>query len=135
MTDHFYWIWLIFLLFPLARVVQRYIRKRNMQNYNKSPEKHVGMQFEKTSTNTIEKPVRNLARPETKDMLVLGELNRGAKNFETIQKITGLEHDELISILDDLEKRGLMRVEQKSGLLGPKVELYATDKGFKEYYS
>ena len=134
MTDHFYWIWLIFLLFPLARVVQRYIRKRNMQDYNKSTEKDVGMQFEKT-TNTIEKPTRNLARPETKDMLVLGELNRGSKNFEKIQKITGLKRDELISILDDLEKRGLMRVEQKSGLLGPKVELYATDKGFKEYYS
>lgn len=135
MTDHFYWIWLIFLLFPLARVVQHYIRKRNMQNYNKSPEKRVEMQFEKTSTNTIEKPVRNLARPETKDMLVLGELNRGAKNFEKIQKNTGLERDELVSILDDLEKRGLMRVEQKSGLFGSKVELYTTDKGLREYYS
>jgi DNA-binding HxlR family transcriptional regulator len=133
MTDHFYWIWLIFLLFPLTRVIQHYIRKRNMQNYNKSPEKRVGMQFERT--NTIEKPVRNLARPETKDMLVLGELSRGTKSFEKMQKITGLERDELISIFDDLEKRGLMRVEEKSGPFGPKVELYATDKGFKEYSS
>ncbi|KKM03642.1 hypothetical protein LCGC14_1772370 [marine sediment metagenome] len=135
MTDHFYWIWLIFLMIPLVRVIQRYIRKRNDPNYNKSSEKRVEMQLEKTSTNTIEKPVRNLARPETKDMLVLGELNRGVKSFEKIQKIIGLKHDELISILDDLEKRGLMRVEEKSGPFGPKVELYATDKGFKEYYS
>jgi len=135
MTDHFYWIWLIFLMYPLARVIQRYMRKRNMPDYNKSSEKRVEMQLEKTSTNTIEKPVRNLARPETKDMLVLGELNRGVKNFEKIQKIIGLERDELISILDDLEKRGLIRVEEKSGPFGPKVELYATDKGFKEYYS
>ena len=133
MTDHFYWFWLIFLMIPLARVIQGYIRKRNNPDYNKSSDKRVETQFERT--NTIEKPVRNLARPETKDMLVLGELNRGVKKFEKIQKITGLEHDELISIFDDLEKRGLMKVEKKSGPFGPKVELYATDKGFKEYYS
>ena len=134
MTDHFYWIWLIFLMIPLVRVIQRYMRKRNPDYYTSS-EKRVGMQLEKTSTNTIERPVRNLTRPETKDMLVLGELNRGVKSFEKIQKIIGLKRDELISILDDLEKRGLMRVEEKSGPFGPKVELYATDKGFKEYYS
>jgi len=110
------------------------MRKRNPDYYTSS-EKRVGMQLEKTSTNTIERPVRNLARPETKDMLVLGELNRGIKNFDKIQKIIGLERNELISILDDLEKRGLMRVEEKSGPFGPKIELYATDKGFKEYYS
>ncbi len=133
MADHFYWFWLIFLMIPLSRIILRYIRKRNNPDYNKSSEKRVGMQFERT--NTTERPVRNLARPETKDMLVLGELNRGVKKFEKIQKITGLKHDELISIFDDLEKRGLMRVEEKSGPFGPKVELYATDKGFKEYYS
>ncbi len=135
MSDHFYWIWLIFLMIPLVRVIQGYIRKRNNPDYYTSSEKRVEMQLEKTSTNTIEKPVRHLARPETKDMLVLGELNRGVKSFEKIQKIIGLKRDELISILDDLEKRGLMRVEEKSGPFGPKIELYATDKGFKEYYS
>jgi len=72
---------------------------------------------------------------ETKHLLVLERMNRGAKNFEKIQKITGLERDELASILEDLEKRGLMIVKQKSGLFGPKVELHATDKGIKEYYS
>ncbi len=135
MSDHFYWIWLIFLMIPLVRGIQRYIRKRNNPDYYTSSEKCVEMQLEKTSTNTIEKPVRNLTRPETTDMLVLGELNRGVKSFEKMQKIIGLKRDELISILDDLEKRGLMRVEEKSGPFGPKVELYATDKGFKEYYS
>jgi hypothetical protein len=135
MSDHFYWIWLIFLMIPLVRVIQRYIRKRNNPDYYTSSEKRVEIQLEKTSTNTIEKPVRNLARPETKDMLVLGELNRGVKSFDKIQKIIGLERNELISILDDLEKKGLMRVEKKSGPFGPKIELYATDKGFKEYYS
>jgi DNA-binding HxlR family transcriptional regulator len=68
-------------------------------------------------------------------MQVFEALNYGAENFEKIQKITGLKHDELASILEDLEKRGLMKVEEKSGLFGPKVELYLTDKGIKEYNS
>jgi DNA-binding HxlR family transcriptional regulator len=68
-------------------------------------------------------------------MQVFEALNYGAGNFEKIQKITGLERDELVSILDDLEKRGMMKVGEKSGLFGPKVELYLTDKGIKEYNS
>ena len=135
MTDHFYWIWIIFLMFPLIRIIQRYLRKRNMQNYPQSSEKHLEMQLQTNSSETIDAPRRNLTKPETKDMLVLGELNRGAKNFETIQKITGMERDKLISILDDLEKRGLMRVEKKSGFFGTKIVLYVTDQGFQVYYS
>ena len=73
--------------------------------------------------------------PETKHLLVLERMNRGAKKFEKIQKITGLERDELASILEDLEKRGLMKVEEKSGLFGPKVELYLTDKGSAKIHS
>jgi len=135
MTDHFYWIWIIFLMFPLIRIIQRYLRKRNMQNYTQPSEKHLEMQLQTNPSETMGTPRRNLARPETKDMLVLGELNRGAKSFETVQKITDLKRDELISILDDLEKRGLMRVEKKSGFFGTKIVLYVTDKGFKVYYS
>ena len=96
------------------------------------------MQF-KTNSSKIETPRQNLLepepKPETKDMQVFEALNYGAENFEKIQKITGLKHDELASILEDLEKRGLMKVEEKSGLFGPKVELYLTDKGIKEYNS
>ena len=72
---------------------------------------------------------------ETKHLLVLEIMNRGVKKFENIQEIAGLERDELVSILDDLEKRGLMIVETKSGLLGTKVELYATDKGSAKIHS
>ena len=135
MADHFYWIWIIFLLFPLARIIQRYMRKRQIQNSPESSEKHIEMQFKTNQSETINAPQRNLAKPETKNMLVLGELNRGIKNFQKMQKNTGFKREELISILDDLEKRGLMRTEQKSGLFGPTVLLYATDEGFKEYYS
>ena len=140
MTEHFYWIWAIFFIIPLVSIIRRYLRKRNMQNFGKSSEQYHQMQF-KTNLSEIETPRRNFlepepeSKPETKDMQVLGELNRGVKNFENIQKITGFKHDELSSILEDLEKRGLMKVEEKSGLFGPKVELYLTDMGFKEYYS
>ena len=138
MTEHLYWIWAIFFIIPLVSIIRRYLRKYNMQNFNKSSEKRYEMQF-KTNSSKIEIPRRNLLEPEpkseTKDMQVFEVLNYGAENFEKIQKITGLEHDELVSILDDLEKRGLMIVKQKSGLFGPKVGLYATDKGIKEYYS
>ena len=140
MTEHFYWIWAIFFIIPLVSIIRRYLRKRNMQNFSKSSEQYHEMQF-KTNSSRIETPRRNLLEPEpepkhkTKDMQVFDVLNYGAENFEKIQKITGLEHDELVSILDDLEKRGLMIVKQKSGLFGPKIELHATDKGIKEYYS
>jgi len=140
MTEHFYWIWAIFFIIPLVSIIRRYLRKRNMQNSSKSSEQHHEMQF-KTNSSRIETPRRNLLEPEpepkhkTKDMQVFDVLNYGAKNFEKIQKITGLEHDELVSILDDLEKRGMMKVEEKSGLFGSKIELYPTNKGIKEYYS
>ena len=140
MTEHFYWIWAIFFIIPFISIIRRYLRKRNVQNFSKSPEQYHEMQFQ-TNSSKIETPRRNLLEPEpkpkheTKDMQVFDVLNYGAENFEKIQKITGLKHDELVSILDDLEKRGLMIVKQKSGLFGPKVELHATDKGIKEYYS
>jgi len=140
MTEHFYWIWAIFFIIPFISIIRRYLRKRNTQNFSKSPEQYHEMQFQ-TNSSKIETPRRNLLEPEpepkhkTKDMQVFEALNYGAGNFEKIQKITGLKHDELVSILDDLEKRGLMIVKQKSGLFGPKVELHATDKGIKEYYS
>ena len=134
MTEHFYWIWAIFFIIPFISIIRRYLRKRNMQNFSKSSEQYHEMQF-KTNSSKIETPRQNLLepepepKPETKDMQVFEALNYGAENFEKIQKITGLKHDELASILEDLEKRGLMKVEEKSGLFGPKVELYLTDKG------
>jgi len=68
-------------------------------------------------------------------MLVLGELNHGTKNFDVLQKRLGIDNETLNSVLEDLENEGLMRVEQKQGLLGPKVELYPTEEGVKKYYS
>ena len=146
MTEHFYWIWAIFFIIPFISIIRRYLRKRNTQNFSKSPEQYHEMQFQ-TNSSKIETPRRNLLEPEpepklepepkhkTKDMRVFEVLNHGVGNFEKIQEITGLKHDELVSILEDLEKRGMMKVEEKSGLLGSKIELYPTKKGIKEYYS
>ena len=140
MSEHFYWIWAIFFIIPLVSIIRRYLRKRNMQNFSKSSEQYHEMQF-KTNSSKIETPRQNLLEPEpepkheTKDMQVFEVLNYGAGNFEKIQKTTGIKHDELVSILEDLEKRGMMKVEEKSGLLGSKIELYPTKKGIKEYYS
>ena len=144
MTEHFYWIWAIFFIIPFVSIIRRYLRKRNMQNSSRDPEQYHEMQFQ-TNSSKIETPRRNLLEPEpepklepkhkTKDMRVFEVLNHGVGNFEKIQEITGLKHDELVSILEDLEKRGMMKVEEKSGLLGSKIELYPTKKGIKEYYS
>ena len=99
---------------------------------------------------TSEPPVTERTRPEpehepepeskheTRDKQVLlsflssRTLKRGARNFEDVQKITGLERGELVSILKDLEDRRLIKVEEKSGLFSHKVELYITDKGLKK---
>jgi len=140
MTEHFYWIWAIFFIIPFISIIRRYLRKRNVQNFSKSSEQYHEMQF-KTNSSKIETPRRNLLEPEpepkheTKDMQVFEVLYYGAGNFEKIQKITGIKHDELVSILEDLEKRDMIKVEEKSGLFGSKIELYPTNKGIKEYYS
>jgi len=140
MTEHLYWIWVIFFIIPLVSIIRRYLRKRNMQNFSKSSEQYHEMQF-KTNSSKIETPRRNSPelepepKHETKDMQVFEALNYGAGNFEKIQKITGLDHDELVSILEDLEKKDMIKVEEKSGLFGSKIELYPTNKGIKEYYS
>ena len=44
-------------------------------------------------------------KPATKNMLVLGEIHRGRRTFESIKKNTGLNNNELDSILNDLEKK------------------------------
>ncbi|MCH7877274.1 MAG: hypothetical protein IIA20_03450 [Thaumarchaeota archaeon] len=68
-------------------------------------------------------------------MQVLGELNRGVKDFNKIQKNLDMDNQKLEKILKDLEEQKLMKVVKKKGFSGIKVELYATDEGFKRYYT
>jgi len=69
---------------------------------------------------------------EPKDIIVLGAIRAGIKKFDKIQKIRHIEPEELNSILKQLENRGFIRVEEKKGLLGMKVEIVVTEKGSKE---
>jgi predicted Rossmann fold nucleotide-binding protein DprA/Smf involved in DNA uptake len=147
MEADFSWIYLIiFLMIPLARILPRVLKKLKSgnsesqeipqrqfeSNFNRY-EDQSDKQFESNSTE-YQEPSKS-SKPQTKNMLVLGELHRGVKQFEDIQKNTGLTTEELNSILEDLENNGLMKAQQKSGLFGMKTELVPTDKGFKEYYS
>lgn len=69
---------------------------------------------------------------EPKDVMVLGAIKSGAKTFDKIRKTTKIDPKELNEILERLEKRELIRVQQKKGFFGPKVEISVTDKGTKE---
>ena len=69
---------------------------------------------------------------EAKDLIILGAINNGAKQFNKISKITKIKPDELNRILEKLENRGFIRVEEKKGWLGKKIELNITEKGSNE---
>ncbi len=134
------WIFVFFAVMIAARVVPRMLRQRKMN-------------FEKSNVVASERPFLNEpkmqpfvkeakeqsfskeTKPESKEMLVLGQINRGYKTFSEIRKKTGFDSEELNSILDDLEKRGLMKIQKKNGLLGIKVELLPTEKGYLEFDS
>jgi hypothetical protein len=133
MASDYSWIYLaIFLIIPLSRIIPRLLAKKRMKNNTSEiiQEKQIQPSFDKYSREPqreFSKPQREFSKPQTKNMLVLGELNRGSKTFESIQKNTDLDNKEL--------KNGMLKVHQKQGLLGPRIELYLTDKGFKEYNS
>ena len=107
--------------------------KRRMQNNSSQTiqEKQFQSDFKPYSKPAQSQP----DKPQTKEMRVVRELNIGSRTFEKIQKNTGIEAKELDSILSSLEKNGTLKVMKKQGMLGPKIELFLTDKGFKEYFS
>ncbi len=136
MAEHgFMWIYLIFFLIPLARIIPRLVRKWQKRNNTFSES-----QFSPSNSGTEQKQEsfqrqESLEKPQNKEMKVLGELNKGVKDFNKIQKNLNIHNQELETILKDLENKKLMKVVKKSGLVGTKVELYPTEKGFKKYYS
>jgi len=143
--EGFSWIYLIFFLIPLARIVPRLVRKWRKgkdvdenQFIQSNPEiEKMPDTFERANSfekiEPFEKP-KSDGKPQNKEMQVLGELNKGIKDFNKIQKNLGINNQELEGILKDLEDQGLMKVVKRGGLVGTKVELYPTDEGFKRYY-
>jgi len=69
---------------------------------------------------------------KSKDIIILGAIQAGIKKFDKIQKITQIEPEELNSILEHLENSEFIRVVEKNGLLGKKIEIIVTEKGSKE---
>ncbi len=67
-----------------------------------------------------------------KEIIVLGAIQAGIKKFDKIQKITQIEPEELNSILEQLESGEFIRVAEKNGLFGKKIEIAVTEKGSKE---
>ena len=69
---------------------------------------------------------------EPKDVIVLGSIRRGKKKFLNIQDETKISSEELNSILEDLENKKLIEVEEKKGWFGKKIELKITEEGSSE---
>ena len=69
---------------------------------------------------------------EPKDVIVLGSIQRGKKKFSNIQNETKISPEELNSILEELENKNFIKVEEKKGLFGKKIELKITENGSYE---
>jgi len=150
--DGFSWIYLIFFMIPLARILPRLVRKWKNRNSTftenqVSPDNPRIEQRQESfeRQELFERPdsferqqsferQESFEKPQNKEMQVLGELNKGVRDFNKIQKNLGINNQELENILKDLEDQGLMKMVKKGGLVGVKIELYPTEKGFKRYY-
>ena len=69
---------------------------------------------------------------EPKDVIVLGSIRRGKKKFLDIQNETNISPEELNLILEELENRKFIRVEESKGWFGKKIELKITEDGSNE---
>ena len=69
---------------------------------------------------------------EPKDVIVLGSIRRGKNKFSNIQSETKITEEELNLILEQLEKKNFIVVEEKKGLFGKKIELKITEEGSME---
>ena len=69
---------------------------------------------------------------EPKEVIVLEAINRGAKKFDKIEKMTKIVGKELNEILEDLDKKGLVIVTEKKGFFSIKQEIVLTQKGQQE---
>jgi hypothetical protein len=145
----FIWIYLVFFMIPLARVIPRLIRKWQNKNnpvsenqYRQDFQRPEQKQSQFESPETFERSEsfgrehsfeKSDEKPLNQKMMVLGEINRGVKDFNQIQKITSIDNQKLESILKGFEDEGLMRVVKKDGIMGSKIEMHPTEKGYKKF--
>jgi len=136
------WIYLaFFLIIPLSRIIPKVIQKwkgkKEKESINLSQQTYQSTNelIDELSQKASRVDIPKDMKPPSLQMLVLGELNRGTKNFDAIQKNLGIDSKTLDKTLQNLEEQGMMEVQNKQGLFGPKIELILTDKGFKRFYS
>ena len=139
MEENYSWIYLlIFLIIPLARIIPRILRRgRFNENIPARSEPPRGNSFRESSTsdNFEESAKREQFSTKNwpKEKIVLGLLMTDISKFEEIQKRAYLSTGNLDTILQDLEKRGLMRPVEKSGPFGKSIQLRITEKGAAEF--
>ena len=148
MEENYSWIYLlIFLIIPLARIVPRLLRRAGLKEHiSARPESPRGNFFlESSSPDTFressssdkfqESPRREEFSTKNwpKEKIVLGLLLTNITKFEEIQKKGNLSTNNLDTILQDLEKKGLMKPIEKSGPFGKSIQLRITEKGAAEF--
>ncbi len=138
---------LIFLIIPLARIVPRLLRRAGLkENISARPESPRGNFFQESSSpdnfqeSSSPDNFQESSRREEfstknwpKEKIVLGLLLTNITKFEEIQKRGNLSTNNLDTILQDLEKKGLMKPIEKTGPFGKSIQLRITEKGAAEF--
>ena len=70
---------------------------------------------------------------ENKETVVLGIISRGVSKFGKISQESNVEPKDLELILQKLENSRLIKVNEKKGLLGTKIEITPTEEGYREF--
>ena len=139
------WIFLlIFLIIPLARILPRILKRTGFkENISARLDNPRGNFFKESfsSDNFKELPSReelpNREEFSTKnwssEKIVLGLLMTNISKFEELQKRGNLSANNLVRILQNLEKKGFMTPVEKSGTFGKAIQLKITEKGAREF--
>jgi len=70
---------------------------------------------------------------ENKETLILGIISRGISKFDKISQESNVGPKDLESILHKLENSGLIKVDEKKGWLGTKIEIKPSEEGYREF--
>jgi hypothetical protein len=70
---------------------------------------------------------------ENKETVVLGVISRGITKFDKISQEANVEPKDLEAILQKLENARLIKVDEKKGWLGTKIEIKPTEEGYREF--
>ena len=148
MEENYSWIYLlIFMIIPLARILPRLLKRAGLkQDISARSETPRGNFFQESSSpdnfressspdNFQESPRKEEFSTKNwpKEKIVLGLLMTKISKFEEIQKKGNLSTNNLDTILQDLEKKGLMTPVEKSGPFGKSIQLKITQKGIAEF--